>query len=212
LLGEDDAIFWRETDEKDIEELLEMVSNDDLDYTISDSNILAVARRRYPNLGIGFSVTDTLQIGWLLNKNTDDSLRAGLIEYFGSIQSNGQLSALEDKYFGHVQSFDFVDTRAFMRSVNKTLPTYKDLFKAYAGDTDWRLLAAMSYQESHWDPLAKSPTGVRGLMMLTLGTAKDMKVTSRLDPEQSISGGARYFSSLLRRIPARIQSPDRILG
>ncbi|MFT5277659.1 MAG: membrane-bound lytic murein transglycosylase F [Glaciecola sp.] len=210
LLGEDDAIFWRETDEKDIEELLEMVSNDDLDYTISDSNILAVARRRYPNLGIGFSVTDTLQIGWLLNKNTDDSLRAGLIEYFGSIQSNGQLSALEDKYFGHVQSFDFVDTRAFMRSVNKTLPTYKDLFKAYAGDTDWRLLAAMSYQESHWDPLAKSPTGVRGLMMLTLGTAKDMKVTSRLDPEQSISGGARYFSSLLRRIPARIQSPDRI--
>lgn len=210
LVDNEEAIFWNETDEKDIEELLEMVSNDELDYTISDSNILAVARRRYPNLGIGFSITDTLQIGWLLNKNTDDSLRAALIEYFGSIQSDGTLSALEDKYFGHIQTFDYVDTRAFMRAVKKTLPTYRELFEAYAGDNDWRLIAAMSYQESHWKPKAKSPTGVRGLMMLTLGTAKDMKVKSRLDPEQSISGGSRYYSSLLRRIPARIQSPDRL--
>lgn len=210
LVSDNGNAFWRETDEKDIEELLEMVSKDELDYTISDSNILAVARRRYPNLGIGFSVTDTLQIGWLLNKDTDDSLRAALIEYFGSIQSDGSLSALEDKYFGHVQSFDYVDTRAFMRAVDKTLPKFRELFEAYAGDNDWRLLAAMSYQESHWDPKAKSPTGVRGMMMLTLGTAKDMKVASRIDAEQSISGGSRYFSSLLRRIPARIQSPDRV--
>jgi membrane-bound lytic murein transglycosylase F len=209
IVGEDDAIFWRETDEKDIEELLEMVSKDELDYTISDSNILAVARRRYPNLGIGFSVTDTLQIGWLLNKDTDDSLRAALIEYFGSIQTSGFLSALEDKYFGHIQTFDYVDTRAFMRAVDRTLPTYRELFEAYAGENDWRLLAAMSYQESHWKPRAKSPTGVRGMMMLTLGTAKDMNVTSRIDAEQSISGGSRYFSSLLRRIPARIQYPDK---
>ena len=210
LVEEEQPAFWQETAEKDIEELLEMVSNDELDYTISDSNILAVARRRYPNLGIGFSVTDTLQIAWLLNKDTDDSLRAALIEYFGYLQTSGKLSALEDKYFGHIQSFDFVDTRAFMRAVEKTLPDYRDLFKAYAGDNDWRLLAAMSYQESHWDPMAVSPTGVRGLMMLTRATAKDMKVTSRHDAEQSISGGARYFSSLLRRIPARIQEPDRI--
>ncbi|WP_412971057.1 membrane-bound lytic murein transglycosylase MltF [Glaciecola sp. MF2-115] len=210
FVNEDEAKFWQETDEKDIEELLEMVSNDELDYTISDSNILSVARRRYPNLGIGFSVTDNLQIGWLLNKNTDDSLRAALIEYFGSIQSNGLLNALEDKYFGHVKSFDYVDTRAFIRAVDKTLPKFKPLFEAYAGDNDWRLLAAMSYQESHWNPRAKSPTGVRGMMMLTLGTAKDMKVTSRIDAEQSISGGARYYSSLLRRIPARIKSPDRL--
>jgi len=209
LLEADQPAFWQETSEKDIEELLEMVSNDELDYTISDSNILAVARRRYPNLGIGFSITETLQIAWLLNKDTDDSLRAALIEYFGSLQESGKLSALEDKYFGHIQTFDYVDTRVFMRSVESVLPEFKDLFKAYTGDNDWRLLAAMSYQESHWDPMAVSPTGVRGMMMLTRATAKDMKVTSRHDAEQSISGGARYFSSLLRRIPARIQQPDR---
>jgi membrane-bound lytic murein transglycosylase F len=200
---------WQETAEKDIEELLEMVANGELDYTISDSNILAVARRRYPNLGIGFSITDTLKLGWMLNRDTDDSVRAALLEYFGDIQSSGKLAALEDKYFGHVRSFDFVDTRAFMRSVKSKLPKFRDMFEAHAGDLDWRLLAAMAYQESHWNPKAISPTGVKGLMMLTLATASDMGIEKRTDAEQSIMGGARYFASLLRRIPERIQHPDR---
>jgi len=200
---------WQETAEKDIEELLEMVANGELDYTISDSNILAVARRRYVNLGIGFSITDTLKLGWMLNKDTDDSVRAALLEYFGDVQSSGKLAVLEDKYFGHVRSFDFVDTRAFMRAVKGTLPTYKDMFEAHAGTVDWRLIAAMAYQESHWDPKAVSPTGVRGIMMLTRATASDLGIASRIDAEQSINGGARYFASLLRRIPARIQIPDR---
>lgn len=200
---------WQETAEKDIEELLEMVANGELDYTISDSNILAVARRRYANLGIGFSITDTLKLGWMLNKETDDSLRAALLEYFGEMQSSGKLAVLEDKYFGHVRSFDFVDTRAFMRSVNNVLPMYKDMFEAHAGDIDWRLIAAMAYQESHWDPNAVSPTGVRGMMMLTRATASDLGIADRTDAEQSINGGARYYASLLKRIPARIQSPDR---
>ncbi len=202
-------IKWQETADKDIEELLEMVAKGELDYTISDSNILAVARRRFPNLGIGFSITESLKLGWMLNKDTDDSLRAALLEYFGDLQSSGKLAVLEDKYFGHVRSFDFVDTRAFMRSVKKTLPKYKEMFVAHAGDIDWRLLAAMSYQESHWRPKAISPTGVRGMMMLTQATAKDMGIARRTDAEQSISGGARYFASLLRRIPARILEPDR---
>lgn len=201
---------WEETAEKDIEELLEMVAAGELDYTISDSNILAVARRRYPNLGIGFSITDSLQIGWMLNKDTDDSLRAALLEYFGDMQASGKLAVLEDKYFGHVRNFDFVDTRAFMRAVKRKLPKYKDMFVAHSGDLDWRLLAAMAYQESHWNPDAISPTGVRGMMMLTQAAAKDMDVTSRTDAEESISGGSRYFASLLSRIPARIQEPDRI--
>lgn len=203
-------VDWQETAEKDIEELLELVAEGELDYTIADSNILAVARRRYPNLGIGFSITDSLQLAWMLNQATDDSVRAAMLEYFGDLRTSGKLAALEDKYFGHVRSFDFVDTRAFMRSVKRKLPKYRDMFEVHAGDLDWRLLAAMAYQESHWDPKAVSPTGVRGMMMLTQATASDMGIAKRTDAEQSISGGARYFASLLRRIPARIQEPDRV--
>ncbi|MCV2885533.1 membrane-bound lytic murein transglycosylase MltF [Aestuariibacter sp. AA17] len=201
---------WTETDEKDAEELLEMVLAEELDYAVADSNILALIRRRHPELSIGFSLNQEQGIAWVLNKETDDSLLAALIEYFGTVQEDGRLAALEDKYFGHVRQFNYVDTREFIKSAQDTLPAYQHWFQAYADDVDWRLLAAMSYQESHWDPLARSPTGVRGMMMLTLATAKDVGIKSRLDPEQSIRGGAKYFSSLLRRIPARITEPDRI--
>ncbi|MDU0354511.1 membrane-bound lytic murein transglycosylase MltF [Paraglaciecola aquimarina] len=185
-------LSWQETDDKDVEELLEQVLNDELDYTIADSNVLALMRRRSPNLAIGFSVSPEQNIAWAVNKDQDDSLLAALIEYFGIIQSNGMLTALEDRYFGHVRKFNYVDTREFIKAVETVLPKYQAWFEQYAGDMDWRLLAAMSYQESHWKPNAKSVTGVRGMMMLTLGTAKDLGIESRTDPEQSIKGGGIY--------------------
>ncbi|GAB5380793.1 MAG: membrane-bound lytic murein transglycosylase MltF [Aliiglaciecola sp.] len=201
---------WQETDEKDAEELMEMVLNDELAYTIVDSNILALLRRRHPDLSIGFTINAEQGVAWALDQTQDDSLLAALIEYFGLIQKDGRLAALEDKYFGHVRQFNYVDTREFIRSARTKLDEYRPWFEQYAEDIDWRLLAAMSYQESHWDPKAKSPTGVRGMMMLTLATAKEMGVKSRLDPEQSIRGGSQYFEKLVKRIPARIQEPDRI--
>jgi membrane-bound lytic murein transglycosylase F len=76
---------------------------------------------------------------------------------------------------------------------------------------DWHLLAAVAYQESHWNPKAKSPTGVRGLMMLTLSTAKEMNVENRLDAAQSLKGGAAYLLKLKARLPQRILDPDRTL-
>lgn len=203
-------ITWRETDDEDVEELMQMVQDEQLDYTVVDSNILAITRRLYPELSIGFTLHKEQPIAWALNKEKDDSLLAALIEYFGIIKNNGKLAVLEDKYFGHVRKFNYVDTSLFLSAAKKTLPQYLPWFEKYATEVDWRLLAAMSYQESHWDPRAKSPTGVRGMMMLTLPTAKELGVTSRLDPEQSIRGGTQYYKNLLRRIPERVQSPDRL--
>lgn len=202
-------ISWQETDEQDVEELLQMVLDDQLDYTVADSNILDVMRRRYPSLSIGFTIHKAQGVAWALSKESDDALMAALIEYFGKIQQDGSLAALEDKYFGHVRQFNYVDTTLFLKAAEKVLPKYQPWFEKYSGDIDWRLMAALSYQESHWNPRAKSPTGVRGMMMLTLPTAKDLGVKSRLDAEQSIRGGAQYFSNLVRRIPDRIQYPDK---
>jgi membrane-bound lytic murein transglycosylase F len=201
---------WQETDDKDAEELMEMVLNEELDYTVADSNILALMRRRYPELSIGFSLNQSQGVAWAVNKERDDSLLAALLEYFGLIQTDGTLAALEDKYFGHVRTFNYVDTREFIRSAKEVLPKFRPWFEVHAGDMDWRLVAAMSYQESHWHPEARSVTGVRGMMMLTLRTAKEMGIVSRLDPEQSIRGGAQYIAKLLARIPARILQPDRL--
>ena len=203
-------LSWQETDDKDTEELMEMVLTGELDYTVADSNILALMRRRYPNLSIGFSLNKSQGVAWAVNKDRDDSLLAALLEYFGVIQTDGTLAALEDKYFGHVRTFNYVDTREFIRSAKEVLPQFRPWFETHSGDMDWRLVAAMSYQESHWQPKARSVTGVRGMMMLTLRTAKEMGIVSRLDPEQSIRGGAQYIAKLLGRIPDRILHPDRL--
>ncbi|WP_423187386.1 membrane-bound lytic murein transglycosylase MltF [Alishewanella sp. d11] len=204
------TIPFSEATELDADEILQKVVEGSITYTLTDSHQLAVNRRFFPQLRIAFTVNENLPVGWLLRKNQDDSLYSVLIEYFGHVYQNGDLVTLEDRYFGHIEQFDYVDTVKFIQAIDQVLPKYKNWFIEYAAELDWRLLAALSYQESHWDPKARSPTGVRGLMMLTLPTAKQMGVESRLDPEESIDGGSRYLQLLLRRIPERIPMPDRL--
>jgi len=203
-------LSWHEQKDLDADDVLQLVVDGKIPYTLTDSNQLAINRRFYPNLSIGFTVSDNQPVAWLLANNNDDSLLSVLIEFFGNIYQTGELITLEDRYFGHVSQFDYVDTLQYIDAISQTLPAYRQLFVQYAGELDWRLLAALSYQESHWDPKARSPTGVRGLMMLTLPTAQQMGVSSRLDPEQSIRGGSRYLHRLVSRIPERIAMPDRL--
>ena len=202
-------LTWNETEEFDEEELLQAVIDGEIDYTLADSHTLALFRRYHPNLSIGFSVTRNDSIAWILKKSNDDSLYALLVPFFGEAKQNNQLYVLEEKYFGHVRQFNYVNTLAYIDAIKETLPKYQPWFMQYAGSLDWRLLAALSYQESMWNPRAKSPTGVRGIMMLTRRTAKQVGVTNRLEPEQNIRGGAKYLAKLIKRIPDRIPQPDR---
>ena len=100
----------------------------------------------------------------------------------------------------------------FLKRIDSRLPKYKTLFVEAASniDVDWTLLAAISYQESHWDPKAISNTGVRGMMMLTQKTAKEMGIKKRTNPEESILGGAKYFQKTMNRLPNEIGKLDRI--
>ncbi|WP_286262326.1 membrane-bound lytic murein transglycosylase MltF [Thalassotalea atypica] len=203
-------LTWHSDTSLDNEELLLQVLNGTIDYTVVDSHLLAISRRYYPDISIGFTIKKPEPLSWVVNKYGDDSILASMVEFFGEAHHDGSILALDDKYYGHVEKFNYVDTQAFLSAINKTLPKYQPLFEKYGEDIDWKLLAAISYQESHWDPKARSRTGVRGMMMLTLPTAKQMGVKSRLDAEQSISGGSKYFKNLIDRIPDRIGQPDRM--
>ena len=89
----------------------------------------------------------------------------------------------------------------FDKLLNEKFLLYENLFKK-AGEennVEWELLAAISFQESQWDPRAKSNMGVRGMMMVTLETAAIVGVKNRLDPEQSINGGSKYIATLLEK-------------
>ena len=127
------------------------------------------------------------------------------------IDKNGELAELKDKYYGYIEVFDYVDTRALTRRIKRLLPKFRPMFEEaeQRHGIDWTLLAAQSYQESHWNPRAKSPTGVRGIMMLTLTTAKEMGIKSRLNAKDNIMGGAKYLSKMQKRLPKSITGHDR---
>ncbi|MGF1695069.1 membrane-bound lytic murein transglycosylase MltF [Vibrio lamellibrachiae] len=194
----------------DINELLKQVSEGKQRFSVADSIEISLSQRIYPDIAIAFELTEDQPISWFINRSEDESLYALLIEFFGSLKQSGQLAALEEKYIGHIGSFDYVDTRAFIRALDSKLPEWSPLFKQYSEEFDWRLIAALAYQESHWNPTARSPTGVRGMMMLTLPTAKSVGVTDRLDPEQSVWGGVRYLRKMVDRIPDSISDHEKI--
>ncbi|PSU32140.1 membrane-bound lytic murein transglycosylase MltF [Photobacterium lutimaris] len=204
------TLTWQSLEEIDSDELLRQVAVGELDYTLADSVDIALNQRILPDVTTALELTEDEPIAWFVNQNNDDSLYALLIEFFGEIQQSGELAKLEEKYLGHVDKFDYVDTRAFLRAVEGKLPKWKGLFKQYANEFDWRLIAALSYQESHWNPRAVSPTGVRGMMMLTLPTARSVGVKNRLDPEQSIRGGTDYLRKMINRIPDSIEEHEKV--
>ncbi len=178
---------------------------------MADSHELAVNRHYYPELKPAFDLDEPQPLAWAFPRGEDNSLFLAAGAFFKLIMQDGTLEQVIERYFGHIETFDYVGTRRYQAHVEQRLPQYLDLFTEAADGigTDWRLLAAIGYQESHWDPGAVSPTGVRGLMMLTRDAAKDLGIENRIDPAQSIRGGAEYLARMAKRLPEHIPEPDR---
>jgi membrane-bound lytic murein transglycosylase F len=202
---------WQEVRHAGSDELLEQVAENMLDFTIADSNLVAILQNYYPNLEVGMAFGEPEKIAWAFPKTGDPWLYAKAEKFFERIEKDGTLRNLLDRYYGHSERLNTMDVTTFLAKSRNLLPKYLSLFKQAQEVTglDWRLLAAISYQESHWDTFNTSPTNVRGLMMLTEGTADRLGVTDRLDPKQSIIAGARYVLTMKDLIPARIPEPDR---
>lgn len=205
------SLHWDEVRNAGSEELLESVADGTLDATIADSHLVAMVQNYYPDLAVGFDFGLPDQLAWAFSKTGDEWLYRKAEQFFARIRKDGTLLNLLDRYYGHSERLASVDVTGFLGSMRSTLPRYLPLFKHAQELTgiDWRLLAAISYQESHWNPYATSPTNVRGIMMLTENTADRLGVTDRLDPAQSIPAGARYVLTLKEAIPAQVPEPDR---
>jgi len=204
-------LSWQELSNASTDELLEQVAKGQLDYTIADDHLVALVQNYYPNLGIGLALGEPEKIAWAFPKIGDPWLYNKANVFFARIQKDGTLRNLLDRYYGHSTRLDSTDVTTFLQRIFSLLPQYIDLFKQAQEITglDWRLLAAISYRESHWNRFNTSPTNVRGMMMLTEDTADGLGVTDRLDARQSIVGGARYIAKLRETIPERVQEPDR---
>jgi len=202
-------LIWSEHLGYTTEHIFDLLDKKKFDCSVADSNIVAINRRYFPHLHVAFGISDVQKLTWLLPKSKKNSqLYKDLNAWFKTFKSSKEFLRIKDKYFSHVEIFDYVDIATYHKRIKKRLPTYIGSFQRGAAKykLDWRLLAAQAYQESHWNPKAKSPTGVRGMMMLTLPTAKELGVTNRLNYRHSIEGGAKYISKLYKRIPKEVKS------
>jgi membrane-bound lytic murein transglycosylase F len=193
------------------EELLQEVSAHKIDCTIVNSNIYAINQRYYPEIALAFSISGSQQLAWVLAKGSD-KLEADMYEWLNQFNQSTKLSALKDHYYSYAYFFNYYDTTMFYKRIKSRLPKYIKYFKRYSKiyGFEWELIAAQSYQESHWNSKAKSFTGVRGLMMLTRHTARLLGIKNRLSPKQSIKGGVRHLNQMLKNIPDKVEGEDKM--
>jgi membrane-bound lytic murein transglycosylase F len=193
------------------EELIRQVAEEEIAYTIADSNVARLNRRYYPEIKIGFPIAEEESLGWAVAQG-NTALLAEINRFWKDVKADGTFEKIYQKYYSGVQQFDYVDLIKYHAAIETRLPRYEGLIRREARryGFDWRLIAATIYQESHFNPRAHSHTGVRGLMQLTLDTAAEMGVANRLDPEASIQGGVKYLAQLYARFDD-IEGRDRML-
>jgi len=194
------------------QDLLMQTATGRIDLLATDRVNYALAKRLAPTLSIVYDLPLKSTVSWATPLQDDGGLTGEINDFLNESAGNGLLAGTADRYFGHIRRLDHYDITVFLKRIQNRLPRYLSHFHEAEKKTgiDWRYLAAISYQESHWDPEATSYTGVRGMMMLTVDTANRLGVDNRLDPRQSILGGARYLSMLQARLPKEVLYPDRM--
>jgi membrane-bound lytic murein transglycosylase F len=157
-------------------DLMEEIALRHKEAALVNNAVFDIGSNYYPELQSSLEIGPPQPIVWLFAPGTDIDLIAKANIFLQLIQSNGDLDRLKDRYFGHVERLKAIDSIRFIERMYSVLPRYLPMFLAAQAKTgiDWRLLAALAYQESHWDPLSTSPTGVRGIMMLTEETADEL--------------------------------------
>jgi membrane-bound lytic murein transglycosylase F len=204
-------LSWEERHDQSTSSLLQEVAEAELDCTVANEEQIALARNFYPQLGDAVDLDSPSHLAWAFAADVDSELFDASKKFFESIQKDGTLAHLIDRHYGHNERLEPIDASTFIERVQTVLPPFEATFKEAEALTgiEWQLIAALAYQESHWDPLATSYTNVRGMMMLTEDTATRMGVTDRLNPNESIQAGAKYLKLLKDSLPKRINDKDR---
>jgi len=204
------ALSWLSISDYESEELLEMVGEGMIPLTIAEDTTVSLNRRYYPELMVHFAVDNGQDLAWVIHPQSRH-LQREVQQWFQQSTTASLIERLKQHYYGHLEKFDYVDITTFRKRLIDRLPRFRKHFIAAAKkhNLDWELVAAQSYQESHWNPKARSFTGVRGMMMLTLDTARYLGIKNRLDSKQSIYGGTRFLAKLYHRIEEDVPDPDR---
>jgi membrane-bound lytic murein transglycosylase F len=203
------ALGWIET-APSAADPLEDVQSGDAQYAVVDGREFSFLHHLYPDAVPGFSLPDERPVQWIV-RHGDRDLYEAVNRFFHAMGESGELQEMIATSSGDSRPFEYEESRMFQENMTARLPHYRTWFEEASEETgvDWRLLAAIGYQESQWDPKAESPTGATGVMMLTETTASALGVKDRANARQNIMAGAKYFQEVHDKIPAHIPEPDR---
>jgi peptidoglycan lytic transglycosylase F len=208
-------LHFKIMEQASVETLLDQIGRGKKFCTLADSYVFNLNRRYLPELFSPMALGEEQPIAWALGGGHSwrpISLERNLEAWFSKKTTQKLVETLKERYFQVSDTdFDYVDIARYRRAIRRKLPHLFPMFERAAKryNVPWELLAAIGWRESRWRANARSHTGVRGLMMLTRISAKEAGVKNRLNAAQSIAGGARYFSRLLRRLPQSIVGDDR---
>jgi len=179
------------------EELIRQVASGQIDITIADTNIAKLARRYYPGVCVGETISGEEHLAWAVNLKATELLDQ-INDFFQTIKEDGTTDRIYKKYYSGVDRFNYLDIKSFHSRMISRLPKYAQIIKGASKQHgfDWRLIAAQIYQESHFRQWAKSSANAYGLMQLTRRTAKSLGVKNIFSPDENIHAGVRHLRNL----------------
>lgn len=183
--------------EYNTEDLIQMVARGEIEYTMADQNIAAINKTYNPILDISVPLSFSQRIAWVVRKNSPELLQE-IDSWITDMRKKTEYYVIYNKYFKNKKAYKR-RIKSDLYAANKgKVSKYDDLIKTYADSIlwDWRLFASLIYQESKFDPKAKSWVGARGLVQMMPATAKELGFTKLNDPETSVKAGAKYLEKL----------------
>lgn len=197
-------------EELNIQQIIDMVADNEYDLTIADDVSVKLEHSWRTNIEelIDLHVDDNVYV-WLIREN-NPKLREAVNKFFDRKSTKKKMKILYTKYFDSPSK-----TRPEINEVNKNggISPFDKFVKKYADqyDFDWRLIVAQMFQESTFNPKAKSWVGARGLMQVMPDTGKQIGEKNLFDPESSVRAGVKYLEWLHRKFEDKGISPENMM-
>jgi len=192
-------------------EIIELVKNGKIKYTIADENLAKINASSNPNLNIDVPISFSQRIAWVTRKKSKN-LRAVVNNWIKSQRMKENYNVIYNKYFNNKRSFKRRVKSDYYSLKHNQISTYDQLIKTHAKTIgiDWRLLASQVYQESRFNPVAESWAGASGLMQIMPETAESLGIKDLSDPNESIRGGTTYLYQMYKRFDTITDETNRI--
>ena len=182
------------------DEIIKMVVDGKIKYTVADDNIAKIVSSYYPILDIDVPISFSQRNAWA-TRHTSPLLLEELNKWLKEFKKEIDYYVIYDKYFENKRDFRRRTKSEFYSINGNAISKYDELIKKESQKIgwDWRLVSSLIYQESRFDPNSKSWAGAGGLMQIMPETAKELGIKNRKDPTESVVGGTKYLSIIWER-------------